>query len=140
PFHLLSLIEVGDELEHPFVRERQVNGQTERLLYIPDIRRDMIFVLDATEDKPLVIQEILGRKDRFLVAGNPSTFLVAHPLDAPNAMVFAEDRDGRSLAFVSNFSNATVSVIDVTDIDPRKHRIIARFGSVIYPDKSGETP
>jgi hypothetical protein len=140
PFTLLSLTEVGDELEHPFVRERTINGRTTRFLYVPDVRRDMIFVLDATEDLPLVVQEITGRVDRELVPNDASTRVTAHTLDAPASIVFAEDRDGRSLAFVSNFSNATISIIDVTDIDPREHRVIARLGSVIYPDKSGETP
>jgi hypothetical protein len=136
-FQLLTVFGVGEELEHPFLRERMLStGSIQRLLYVPDIRRDSVFILDVTNDAPYLITEITGRHQIFV----NNTPLAAHTFDAPASISFVENHGGKSYAFVTNFANDTLSLIDVTDEDPRNHRIVARFGTVTYPDGTGETP
>jgi hypothetical protein len=41
---------------------------------------------------------------------------------------------------VSNFSNSTLAVLDVTDPDPRVHRVVARLGRNLDPEGEMEEP
>src|SRR5262249_41914628 len=128
-FNLLSVFAVGEELEHPFVRERTLsNGSFQRLLYVPDIRRHSIFIIDVTRDTPILAAEIRGRHNK-LVSG---TVLAAHTLDGPASVTMVEKNgvDNKAYCFVTNFANDTLTMIDMTDEDPRNHKIVARFGTV----------
>jgi hypothetical protein len=130
-FRLLAVLELGEELQRPFVRE--ANGR--RLLYVGDIRRDKVYVVDVTTDSPVLVQEIGGRASR-TIDGEPVQVSL---LDGPSQIAFIT-RDARTLAIVTNFANSTLAVIEVTDPDPRKHRIVARLGRNIDPEGEVEKP
>ena len=130
PVRILSLLEVGEELVQPSLLEREDGA---RLLYVGDQRTDDIFVISVTADQPQVIARIGSRGLRDL---NGRTVQV-NLLDQPNQIVFA-DVDGRKLGFVTNFSNSTLGVLDVSDPDPRRHRVIARLGRDLDPEGERE--
>ncbi len=129
---VLSVLELGEELQRPFLRDLVVGHRLTRVAYIGDIRRDKLFIVDVTTDEPILIKEIDGRAQREIDGKQ----VQARLLDGPSQIAFAS-RGDRTLGFVTNFANSTLAVVDVSDPDPKKHRIIARLGRNI--DSSGET-
>ena len=129
------LRELGEELGPPFLTERD-DGT--RLLYIGDQRTDQIFVVDVTTDVPRVAARIESRGIRDF--GDKA--VQARLLDQPATIKFYKERGGdqRSLAFVTNFSNSTLAVMDVSDPDPRRHRVVARLGRDLDPQGETEEP
>jgi hypothetical protein len=132
---VVSVLEFGDELQQPYLREVTIGTETSRLLYVGDIRRDKIYIVDVTTDAPFVVHEIDGRGTR-MIDGKP---VQARLLDSPSQIVFASEGT-QTLGFVSNFGNSTLAVLDVTDPDPRMHRIVARLGRNIDPEGEMEKP
>src|SRR5688572_26173806 len=132
---VIDVLEFGDELQRPFLREVTVDGQTSRYIYVGDIRRDKLYIIDVTTDSPILVKEIDGRGTRTIEGQT----VQARLLDSPSQIAFAT-RNGRSLGFVTNFSNSTLAVLDVTDPDPRMHRIVARLGRNIDPEGEMEKP
>ena len=128
----LSILEVGEELGRPVLVESSTTGRSRRLLYVPDIRSDSIWVIDASTDVLKVVHQISGRLTR--PGATPERVRL---LDAPSTVVFAE-RGDRRLGFVSNFSNSTMAILDASDPDPRNHEIVARLGEVLLPDGTNE--
>ncbi|MCK6548100.1 hypothetical protein L6R52_19775 [Myxococcota bacterium] len=126
---LVSILDVGDELGRPVLVERGAR----RLLYVPDVRLDVIHVVEASGDVLAIAGTIEGREDRTF-EGAPA---LARTLDSPGGIVFVE-RDGRRLGFVTNFGNSTLAVFDATSPDPSTHRVIARFGRARNPGNSEE--
>lgn len=126
---LRSILEIGEELGRPYVLETAAR----RLVYLPDARGDLIHVLDASTDVLLPVATISGRFEREV---DGERFL-AHVLDAPSSIVFVE-RGGRRLGFVTNFSNSTLAVLDVSSEDPSEHRVVARFGRAVSPSTNEE--
>lgn len=129
PLRLVSVFEVGEELARPSLLER--NGA--RLLYLPDIRRDRIFIVDVTTDAPSLVGSIPGRANRTI----DGKILQARTLASPPQVAFTSDE---AYGFVANFANSTISVIDVSDPDPRAHRLIARLGRNIDAEGDEEMP
>lgn len=127
--HTLSVLEVGEELGKPMLVERAGS----RTLYVPDIRSSELFALDVTEDAPL-LRAILSPR---AVIGGQTRELLSTPYEM---VVAPAPIGGRTLAFVSNFGNSTLAVIDVSDADPAKHRIIARLGRALSDDGTTEAP
>lgn len=124
--------EVGEELGTPIFH--QVVGGP-RLLYVPDIRLNAIWVLDVSTDVPAVVHRIQGQGIRDF-SGVP----VQVPLLAsPTGMTFYTS-GARTFGIVSNFANSTLAFIDVTDVDPRKHRVVARLGRDIDAEGEKEGP
>ncbi len=132
PVRLISAVEVGEELGRPSLDERPDGA---RLLYVGDMRTDQIYVLNVITDQPVVTARIEGRGLRDFDGDVRQVRL----LDQPAETVFVQDGD-RRLAFVSNFTNSTIGVIDVTDTDPRRHRVIARLGRDLDPQGESEGP
>lgn len=130
PMTVLTTFPVGQELEKPYLYEP---GDGRRLLYVPDIRLDEIFVIDVRGDQPVVVNEIRGRFPR-VVNGR---MIAAHTLDAPVSMTFVR-RPPKTYAFVSNFANSTIAVLDISAFDPAEHRLIGRIGTALNPDGSVE--
>ncbi len=129
-----SVLEVGEELQKPVLIHR--NGT--RLLYVPDIRADRIWILDVTTDQPVLVSSIFGRTTRTIDNEPVSVAL----LDSPAQMVFTETSSitNVQLGFVSNFANSTLTVLDVSSADPRDHRVLARMGRNIDADGQSEGP
>ena len=132
PARILDAVEVGEELGRPNLDERPDGG---RLLYVGDRRTDQIYVVNVITDQPQVVARISGRGIRDF-GGETRQVNV---LDQPAHMAFVQDGD-RRLAFVSNFTNSTIGVLDVTDLDPRRHRVIARLGRDLDPQGETEEP
>lgn len=138
---LISVLEVGEELGRPFLLERAsaggrpiqpgeiCSGVASRLLYIPDTRSDSIFILDGVTDQLAIAGRIPGRAPRVI---NDKT-IRARTLSAPSQIVFTQ-RGMRTLGFVSNFSNSTLGVIDVSSPIPSRHCVAARIGRVLNTD------
>ncbi len=125
----LAVLEVGEELGLPTLLERPGMSPS-RLLYVPDMRTNRIFVLDVSSDAPALVRIIEpksspGETQELLAA--PSQVLIA-PASARALMA------GRTLAFVPNFGNSTLAVLDLSDPDPRRHRIVARMGRALSDD------
>lgn len=129
---LLSLVEVGEELGPPALLER--GGR--RLLYVPDHRTGRLWILDATRDAPTVVSVVLPLGERLAPDG---TRVRSRLLAVPTSIIFVE-REGRTLGFISNFSNSTLAVLDATSDDPSEHSIIARFGQDRDPALGSEIP
>lgn len=127
---LNSIYELGSELGLPSLRETR-DGR--RLLYVGDVRTDRVWILDVTSDAPRVVGELTGRAEG-LLEGESARFRI---FDAPSSIVFLE-RGVQTLGFVANFSNSTLAVIDASDVDPRKHKVVGRLGRVIEPDGTTE--
>lgn len=125
----LAVLEVGEELGKPTLVERAGS----RTLYVPDIRSSELFALDVTGDAPL-LRAILSPR---AVIGGQTRELLSTPYEM---VVAPAPIGGRTLAFVSNFGNSTLAVIDVSDADPAKHRIIARLGRALSDDGTTEAP
>ena len=117
-----SALEVGDELGPPAVLDRG----SKHFLYVPDLRLNRVYVLDASTDDLRLVSTITGAFEQR--RGGES--FVALGFSAPAHIAIIE-QEGRTLAFVTNFLNSTLAVIDVGDPDPRRHRLIARFGRAI---------
>ena len=132
-FVLVSLTEVGEELGRPALR---VTADGTRLLYVPDIRRHTVWILDVTTDQPVVLHKVDGIGTRTF-DGVPVQVRV---LSAPSQIAFADDGQGGTFAFVSNFANSTLAVLDVTDPDPRRHAVVARLGRDIDAEGEKEGP
>ncbi len=126
---IVSVLELGEELGKP------VFYPGGRLLYVPDIRTDRIWAVDASSDHLTVVAEITGRTDRTV---DGKSFL-ARTLDGPVDIVFLQ-RGARTLGFVSNFANSTLGVIDASAPNPTQHRVVARFGRDLNPDGDAEGP
>jgi hypothetical protein len=126
-----SIVEMGEELQRPFLRETGDKCYA----YVGDIRRDKIYIADVTGDRAFLVNEIDGRAKRTLEGEEVQVRL----LDAPTQIEFVTYQ-GKTLGFVSNFANSTLAVLDVTDPDPRAHRIVARLGRNIDPDGEMEKP
>lgn len=125
----VSAFEIGDELGPPAVLRRG----DRRFLYVPDLRLNRIYVLDASSDDLRPVAAISGAVER--VQGGER--FVAGGLSAPARIAIVErPQDNRTLGFVTNFLNSTLAVLDLTDPNPRQHRLIARFGQAI--DAFGE--
>ncbi len=123
---VLSIVEVGEEIGQPVLR---MHGTPPRpLLYVTDIHTDQIYIVDVTADLATVVAQIGGR---WTDGGGQRREL----LDAPAEIVFVE-RHG--VGFVSNFGNATIAVLDVSDPNPTRHRVVARFGPAVRSDGSVE--
>jgi len=116
----LSTIALGEEIGGLRLSPFAPTGR--RWLYALDARSDQIFILDVTEDEPILLNRIEGR---FVEEGDRDRlrFTLATPME----IVF-DRRNGRKRMYVSNFENSTIAVIDVTSDDPRKHRLVARIG------------
>lgn len=129
---IISLVEAGEELGAPVLRAHGDGANKRQLLYVPDIRTDEIFVIDVTADVATVVGQIGGRSAASSPVGRREM------LDAPAEIVFIERQE--TLGFVSNFGNATLAVLDVSDPNPAKHRVFARFGTVLRSNglKEGE--
>lgn len=125
----VSVFEVGEEGSRPSLVERA----DARLLYIPDLRLDRIFILDVTNDEPTLVGSIVGRANR-VVNGEQ---IQARTLASPAQVAFTADGN---FGFVTNFLNSTIAVLDTSDPDPRKHRVIARLGRNIDPEGDMEMP
>jgi DNA-binding beta-propeller fold protein YncE len=117
-----GLLEVGEELGQPVPYPFAPPGQ--RWLYVPDTRDDRIYVVDVTSDVPTVRARIDGRAVRTLSSGRQ---ILARTLATPLSIVF-DRRGGRRFAYVTNFENSTLAVIDVSDDNPLQHCVVARFG------------
>lgn len=126
---LLSVIEVGEEGSRPSLLERE----DARLLYIPDLHLDRVFILDVTRDEPKLVGSIVGLVNR-TVEGQ---VIQAETLASPTQMAFSSDGQ---YGFVTNFLNSTIAVIDLRDPDPRAHKVIARIGRNIDPEGEMEMP
>jgi len=136
---VLSTFALGEEIAtlalSPF------SSDSRRLLYAVDQRADQIFVLDVSGRTPVLVNRIDGR---FLQLGdvdedfyddtltacatNPECrqrlrYTLAGPLE-----VAFDARQGARRMYVTNFENSTIAVIDVTDEDPSRHRLVARLG------------
>ena len=122
---LIDILEVGEELGRPHLDERPDGS---KLLYIGDQRFDLIYVVDVSTDKARVATRIESRGLRDF----GSRTLEVKLLDQPSQIVFAQSGN-RRLAFVTNFSNSTLGVLDITDPDPLRHRVAARFGRDLDP-------
>lgn len=129
---LLDLIELGTELGRPVLSPFTPDGQ--RLLYVPDTRSDQIYVVDVTTDQPIVRHRIDGRAVRVI---DGDRLVLARTLATPVQMVF-DERDGRRLAFVTNFENSTLAVLDLTDPNPIRHCLVARIGRDLRTDDTRE--
>ncbi|MEL7239123.1 MAG: hypothetical protein AAGK78_09690, partial [Planctomycetota bacterium] len=131
PARIISVLEVGEELARPNLDEGRADGA--KLLYVGDQRFDLVYVIDVTTDLPRIAARIESRGIRELNGRQQQVRL----LDQPSQMAFVQDGD-RRVAFVSNFSNSTLGIIDVTDADPRRHRVIARLGRDLDPQGDSE--
>lgn len=123
--------EVGEEIGPPALRP--VVGDEPLLAYVGDIRSDKVFVVDVSQNIPLVAGEIIGRARR-IVDGKD---IEARTLDAPTGFAFAR-RNGKTYAFVTNFSNSTLAVLDVSSRLPSQHCLIARIGRDSDPNGQSE--
>ena len=132
PARIISAVEVGEELGRPNLDERPDGG---RLLYIGDRRTDQIYVVNVITDQPQVVGRISGQGIRDFGDATRQVRV----LDQPAHMAFFQDGE-RRLAFVSNFTNSTIGVLDITDPDPRRHRVIARLGRDLDPQGESESP
>ena len=128
----VNAVEVGEELGRPSLLEREDGA---RLIYVGDQRFDQVYVVDVTTDAPDVVARIDSRGLRDF----DGELLQVNLLDQPTQIVFVGDED-RRLALVSNFLNSTLGVIDITDPDPRQHRVIARLGRDLDPQGDSEGP
>lgn len=124
-------VEVGEELGPPYLRPAGPDGAL--LAYLGDLRTDKVWVVDVTRDLPRVVGELVGRAPRVLEDG---TVIDARVFDGPTGFAFAR-RAGRTYAFVTNFANSTLTVLDVTDPNPRGQCILARLGRDV--DANGES-
>ncbi|MCB9651194.1 MAG: hypothetical protein H6730_32055 [Deltaproteobacteria bacterium] len=130
---LVSVIEVGEELGKPSLR---IDPAGNHLLYVPDIRRDTVWIVDVSTDEPTLVHKVNGVGTRSFDGQ-----LVQVPLLAsPTQVAFASDGQGNAYAFVTNFSNSTLAVLDITDPDPRHHEVVARLGRDINPEGEKEGP
>jgi len=131
-FQVIGLTEVGEELGQPILH--QVPGGP-RLLYIPDIRLNTIWVMDVSTDVPVVAHRVESVGLRDFSGTSAQVPLLASPVD----MAFYTS-GARTFAFVSNFSDSTLAVLDVSATDPRKHRVVARLGRDIDAEGEKEGP
>lgn len=131
-FRILNIEEAGEELGRP-VLHQVPNGP--RLLYVPDIRQNTIWIFDVSTDAVLPRGPIIGLGERDFDGIVEQVPL----LDSPAGMTFYDAGD-RQLAFVSNFANSTIAVIDVSDPNPLRHRVVARFGRNIDAEGEQEGP
>ncbi len=134
PPRILNLLEIGEELGAPNLDEGRPDGT--RLLYVGDQRFDYVYVVNVSGDQPQFMARIESRGLRDFGGGEIRQVRL---LDQPTQIVFAQDGD-RRLAFVSNFANSTMGVIDVTDSNPRRHHVIARLGRDLDPLGEREEP
>lgn len=126
------VLEVGSELGPPAVRPRRTpEGQL--LAYAGDLIDDKIWIVDISRDIPRPAGEIIGRAPRSADGRN----FFARVLDAPTSMAFATRAD-RTYAFVGNFANSTLAVLDVSEsLPPQQHCVLARVGRDV--DANGES-
>ena len=129
---ITQVVEVGEELGTPFVRPQRPGEGL--LVYVGDIRSDKIWIVDVTYNVPRVVGEIIGRAPRTLGDGQ---LISARTLDAPSGIAFFQ-RGTETYAFVSNFSNATLAILDVSDPLPQRHCIIARIGQNVNAEGDSE--
>lgn len=134
---LRSILEVGEELGKPSLLERDAGGKRQRLLYIPDVRNDLIWIVDVSTDAPLLAGRIESRFTRDVNDPAQRFEILRAPFDIE---FFDREIGGRRLAAVSNFGNSTLAVLDVTSLDPRRHRVVARIGRARTRDGVGDAP
>ncbi len=127
---LLSVFEVGEEGSRPSLLER---ADGVRLLYIPDLHLDRVFILDVTRDAPNLVGSVAGLANRTI----DGQVIQAETLASPTQIAF--DSAGE-YGFVTNFLNSTIAVLDLRDPDPRQHKLIARLGRNIDPEGDMEKP
>lgn len=126
---MLGHLEVGEELGVPALLERP-GAAPSRLLYVPDLRSDRIYVLDVSQDAPLLVHVIEPK-----ASPSAASRLIAAPAQLAIAPAALRARlGGRTLAFVANFGNSTLGVLDLSDPDPRNHRVAARLGRALSDD------
>ena len=129
-FSLINVYEFGSEISTPILRELP-GGR--RLLYAGDIKTNSIWVVDVTADAPRVVAEIRGQ----VTLDESSDVARLNLLSGPTHIAFAT-RGEQTLGFVANFTNSTLAVIDVSDTDVSKHRVLGRLGRVLEPDGTDE--
>ncbi|MBI4820289.1 MAG: hypothetical protein HY791_28750 [Deltaproteobacteria bacterium] len=128
---LVAAIEVGEELGSPALIER--GGR--RFLLAPDLRTSVIYVLDASSDVLAVAAKLTGFRTR----ESGGELIEVGWLSVPAGIAVAEVSSvSKTVAFVSNFGNSTLAVLDVTGEDPAKFAIVGRIGRVLRPDGSSE--
>ena len=97
---------------------------------VPDLRSDRVYVLDVGQDVPLLIHVIEPK-----ASPSAASRLLAAPAQIAIAPASTRARlGGRTLAFVANFGNSTLGVLDLSDPDPRNHRVAARLGRALSDD------
>lgn len=145
-FQVEGLLEVGEEVGRPSLSPWEPG----RLLYVPDVRGDALYVIDISTDIPVVAQRIGGRTVRVEpIEGSapeglePVRQRAIQLLSGPVELAFDPrprmDRQGnaRRFLYVTNFRNSTLAVVDVTDPSPSRHCIVARLGRLRLGDGSG---
>ncbi len=121
---------VGEELGRPVMHP----DATRALLYVPDLRNNVLWAMDVSSPVPQVRHRIEGRGSRTFSNGvTKQVALLATPI----AMTFYE-AGGRTFGFIANFANSTLAVMDVTAAEPREHRVVARLGRDIDPEGLAE--
>jgi DNA-binding beta-propeller fold protein YncE len=134
---LLSVLQVGSELEHPILVPRKFGPRNAPLIYVPDIREDVIYVIDAANDTLAIAGQITGVIPR--IQPTSGHLFQARGISSPGELVYVDHGDQKYI-FASNFENSTVAVIDVTDPNPSKQRLVGRIGPAINPDGTPEGP
>jgi hypothetical protein len=131
-FEVQSVFEVGEEIGPPVLSPFAPDGR--RWLYVPDVRGDRLYVLDVTNDQPVLLNELRGRAVRQTPSGPVSALTLA----SPYGLAFDEREvqvEGRSilrrLLYVTNFENSTLAVVDVSDPNPGSHCLVARLGRLL---------
>ncbi len=125
-------VEFGEEIGPPAFRPTEAGGPLYG--YFGDIRLDKVWIVDLTRDVPRVVGEIVGRDRRVLPDGQVIT---ARSLDGPTGIDFFRQGD-RTYAFVTNFANSTLALLDVSSPVAREHCLLARFGRDLDADGESE--
>jgi hypothetical protein len=127
---VLGFVELGQELGALYYVPRA--APLRPLLYAPDHRTGELMVLDVGGVLPELVAIVGERREG---ANTTTPALVRVPTDLEWV-----EWDGKTYVFATNFGNSTLALFDVSDADPRKHRVVARFGRAIGDDGLTEAP
>lgn len=127
---VLGLVELGSELGALYYVARP--PPLRPLLYVPDHRTGELLVLDVGSALPELVA-IVGERREGANTTTPAFLRV------PTDLEWVES-GGKTFVFATNFGNSTLALLDVSDADPRKHRVVARFGRAIGDDGLTEAP
>ncbi len=127
---VLGLVELGSELGALYYVPRP--APLRPLLYAPDHRTGELLVLDAGGALPELVA-IVGERREGAKTTTPAFLRVTTDLEWVES-------GGKTFVFATNFGNSTLALLDVSDADPRKHRVVARFGRAIGDDGLTEAP